>query len=166
MKKQESGTESGKAAKLTEPFIAYGAQAQRAGVLLGMPRAASKISGDREWIDLIRKGIPKKSFDQLAVITGLGAGEMARVIHLSDRTLRRYEPDAVLPQEQSERMVEVARLYNRGEEVFGSLDRFKEWMSRPQVALGGEMPKSYLDTSLGIRLILDQLGRIEHGIFA
>jgi uncharacterized protein (DUF2384 family) len=31
---------------------------------------------------------------------------------------------------------------------------------------GNKKPKQFLDTSLGIAMIMDELGRIEHGIFA
>jgi len=34
------------------------------------------------------------------------------------------------------------------------------------IALGGVRPKDMLDTSFGINAIYDELGRIEHGIFA
>jgi uncharacterized protein (DUF2384 family) len=33
-------------------------------------------------------------------------------------------------------------------------------------ALGGQKPKSFLDTSLGISMLMAELGRIEHGVFA
>jgi len=32
--------------------------------------------------------------------------------------------------------------------------------------MGGISPKELLDTTMGINMVHDQLGRIEHGIFA
>ena len=92
--------------------------------------------------------------------------EMASIIHTSDRTLRRYTPQQKLSQEQSERMVEMARLYSRGEEVFGTMEQFRQWMDSVLLPFGNKKPKEFLDTSLGIAMIMDELGRIEHGIFA
>jgi putative toxin-antitoxin system antitoxin component (TIGR02293 family) len=92
--------------------------------------------------------------------------EMAAIVHTSDRTLRRYGPHDKLSQEQSERMVEMARLYSRGEEVFESMTRFKQWMDTELLYFGDKKPRQFLDTSLGIAMIMDELGRIEHGIFA
>ncbi|MBK7098856.1 MAG: DUF2384 domain-containing protein [Sphingobacteriales bacterium] len=46
------------------------------------------------------------------------------------------------------------------------MDQFKLWMSSPVMALGNKMPKEFLDTSMGIDLLMDELGRIEYGIFA
>jgi putative toxin-antitoxin system antitoxin component (TIGR02293 family) len=98
--------------------------------------------------------------------TGISALEMSDILHTTDRTLRRYTEDTVLNPEQSERALEIARLYTRGTEVFESLDGFKEWMNSSVVALGSKKPKEFLDTSLGIEILMEELGRIEHGIFA
>jgi putative toxin-antitoxin system antitoxin component (TIGR02293 family) len=117
-------------------------------------------------VDLVRAGVTRRAYDKMLAATGLSNTELADLIHISDRTLRRYKPDQTFSAEQSERMVELASLYSRGAEVFETLERFKEWISRPQIAFGNEAPKSYLDTSIGIGMIMDELGRIEHGIFA
>lgn len=115
---------------------------------------------------MIRQGIPKKAIDNLIDKTGIPVNEMAVLMRLSDRTLRRYNANTLLSPEQSERVVEISRLYSRGEEVFGSLENFKEWMSSTVMALGNIKPKTLLDTSLGIDILMNELGRIEHGIFA
>lgn len=91
---------------------------------------------------------------------------MANILHTTDRTLRRYTAKQKLNPEQSERLIEMAKLYTRGEDVFESLENFKTWMATPVAALGNKQPKDFLDTSMGIQLLMDELGRIEHGIFA
>ena len=62
--------------------------------------------------------------------------------------------------------VELARLYTRGEEVFGSIEKFKRWIKTPGLVFNGETPVSMLDTSAGFDMVFKELGRIEHGIFA
>ena len=99
-------------------------------------------------------------------IADISLNEMASIVHTSDRTLRRYTSQQNLSQEQSERVVEMARLYSRGEEVFGTLDKFRQWKDATLLPFGNKKPKAFLDTSLGIGMIMDELGRIEHGILA
>jgi len=125
-----------------------------------------EIKGKYDYINIIRKGLTRKSLDYLMKYTGISSLEMADIIHTSDRTLRRYTSDTVLNPEQSERALEIARLYTRGEEVFESLDAFKTWMDSTVMALGNKKPKEFLDTSLGIEILMEELGRIEHGVFA
>ena len=157
---------------VSEPIAVYGyaqdAMAIRTIGLMGMEgkRDFAHIKNENDFINIIRTGIPKQAMTHLMQVADLSLTEMASIIHTSDRTLRRYSPGQKLSQEQSERMIEMARLYSRGEEVFGSIEKFKDWMDAALLSLGNKRPKEYLDTSLGINMLMDELGRIEHGIFA
>jgi putative toxin-antitoxin system antitoxin component (TIGR02293 family) len=157
---------------VSEPEAVYGRMhdtvADRTVMLMGMEgkRGFGAIKNDNDFISIIRTGIPKQAMTHLMDIADITLTEMASIIHTSDRTLRRYGPQQKLSQEQSERMIEMARLYSRGEEVFGSMEKFKQWMDTMLLPFGNKKPKAFLDTSLGINMIMDELGRIEHGIFA
>ena len=141
---------------------------KRALHLMGLEKISPfrEVQNVSDFISCIREGVPKIAVDNLASITGFNGAEMAGILRTSDRNLRRYQPKEKLNAEQSERIIELAKLYSRGEEIFGSLDAFKEWMSSSVLALGNKKPKDFLDTSLGIEMLMDELGRIEHGIFA
>jgi len=162
-----------------EPAVAYAAVFKQPGFLFpaGMARPlellgiapsfkALKTFSENDFIAVIRDGIYKKSMDRLAAFAGLSSSEMASFVHTSDRTLRRYEDRHKLNPDQSERLIELARLYSRGEEVFGSMELFREWMDTSTPALGNQTPKSFLDTSIGIDMIGKQLLRIEHGVYS
>lgn len=156
---------------LSEPHASYAspepASARSAMLMMGIEgKKGMSVSNDSDLITVIRSGIPRIAMDHLMEIADISLTEMSAIIHTSDRTLRRYTPAQKLSQEQSERMVELARLYSRGEQVLGSLAEFREWMNTKLMAFGNSRPKEYLDTSLGINMIMDELGRIEHGIFA
>ena len=157
---------------LSEPFVAYGnvrdVAAMRTIDLMGMEgkRGFADIKNENDFINVIRTGLPKQAMTHLMQIADLSLNEMASIVHTSDRTLRRYGPQQKLSEQQSERMIEMARLYSRGEEVFGTMEKFKEWMNTILLPFGNKRPKEFLDTSLGINMIMDELGRIEHGIFA
>lgn len=134
--------------------------------LIGLIYPKGKTTSESDLIPIIRKGLGKQHLESLMVSTGLTLAAMARILHVSERTMHRYADDTLLNPEISERLLEIARLYAKGQEVFGGLDPFKKWMQEPVQALGSKKPVEYLDTSIGIRLIQDELGRIEHGIFS
>ena len=140
----------------------------RAIDLMGMigKNPFTAIKKDSDIINAIREGVPKKALDILIEKTGISVNELPGILHISDRTLRRYTSSQKLSAELSERVIELAMLYSRGEDVFGNLGAFNEWMGSIVMAIGNKKPKEYLDTSLGIKFLLDELGRIEHGIFA
>ncbi|WP_169540045.1 type II RES/Xre toxin-antitoxin system antitoxin [Niabella aurantiaca] len=156
---------------LEEPAAVYQTRSSNVSVsltLMGLKdeHAFKAVQNAMDFIDRIREGLPKKALDHLAGVMGISDVEMAGIIHTSDRTLRRYTPAQKLSAEQSERIIELARLYARGTDVFDGLDAFKTWMTTPVDALGAQKPMTFLDTSMGIELLMDELGRIEQGIFA
>ena len=129
-------------------------------------RPAGDVNDENYFIEIIRKGVPKKVIDTIMSRTGLNEDEMSSVLHVSKRTIQRRVPQEILNPEQSERLVELAKLYSRGKEVFGDIDIFKEWMDREILSLGNKKPKEFLDTSIGFNILFDELGRIEHGVYS
>lgn len=150
-----------------EPMAIYTTQGSGTSLyqLFGSSRAVS-FSSDFDIVKLARQGFPKKALLTLATKISLTLQELASILHISERTLQRYEDDAIIKTEYAEKAVELARLYTRGEEVFGSLDKFKLWVKTPSLIFNGEAPVSFLDTSAGFDMVFNELGRIEHGIFA
>ncbi|MBD1367029.1 DUF2384 domain-containing protein [Mucilaginibacter sp. ZT4R22] len=132
--------------------------------LFGGAKAVA-FSSDFDLVKLARQGFPKKALLALAKKISLSIQELANILHISERTLQRYEDDVIIKTEYAEKAVELARLYTRGEEVFGSMDKFKLWMKTPSLIFNGEAPVTFLDTSAGFDMVFNELGRIEHGIF-
>ena len=61
---------------------------------------------------------------------------------------------------------EIAALYTKGADVFGSAEKFSLWMDSVLLPFGNKKPKEFLDTSARIDMIMDELCRIEHGVLA
>ncbi len=72
----------------------------------------------------------------------------------------------VLSSAESDRMFRLARVVQRAAAVLGDPPSGNAWVRRKIRALGGVCPVSLLDTEAGYELVMDALGRIEHGIFA
>lgn len=157
-KKPETNTE------LSESAVAYGALNQTS--LLGLLGSNYAVSTDFDLLNLARKGVSKKALVSLVKQISLTIQEVASIMHISERTLQRYTPATLIKTEHAEKAIELARLYQRGTEVFGTLDNFNDWMKTPNYTLNGETPLNLLDTSIGFELILQTLGRIEYGVFS
>ena len=123
------------------------------------------LSSDFDWLNLSRSGIAKNTLLALAKRISLTIQEFASIMHISERTLQRYADDDIVRPEYTSRAVELARLYERGAEVFGSMEAFNSWMKTPNHVFNNEYPLQLLDTSIGYGLVWDEIGRIEHGIF-
>ena len=119
-----------------------------------------------DFIELSRNGINKRNLLFLGKKIDYDLKALADILHISERTLQRYTGAKKLSPEVSERAIQLARLYCKGEEVFGDLEQFKKWMFYPSQALGMKMPKELLDTTFGFQLLNEELTKIEYGIFS
>jgi len=64
----------------------------------------------------------------------------------------------------TEKVLEIQEVYQNGLNTFG--ESFYSWMDTTNVALGNVKPKELLVNSFGVRLLLDEIGRMEHGILS
>ncbi len=150
--------------KVEEPMVVYNV-ANYSPMVAMMGNQYSNPT-DFDLLQLARKGITKKALLALAKKISLTLEEIATVLHISERTLQRYTPTTLVKTEYADKAIELARLYERGIEVLGSERAFSGWVKTPNLALGGEIPFNLLDTRIGFKMVLDILGRIEHGVFS
>lgn len=116
-------------------------------------------------LKVIRDGISYKEFEQIRNRSKMTLLEWADFMNISERTLLRYaKNDENLDKVTSERVVEIAILQERGSQVLGSLENFNAWMNSEIRSLNNNKPKAFLDSSFGIQILKNTLGRIEHGI--
>ena len=121
----------------------------------------------RSWIDIARQGLTFEEFNQLFESAPFKLADWAFMLGISVRSLQRYQKSGSrFGMSESEKLLMLGHLFNRGREVFGDSDRFFLWLEKPAPSLNGRHPKELLDSMFGIQLIIDQLGRIEHGIVA
>ena len=120
-----------------------------------------------ELIRLLKEeGLPTESFDRLREELGVSDSRLAQVIGVAERTLRRRREAGRLKPDESERLLRLARLFERAREVLGTPERAQIWMKEPLPALGGRSPLDYADTEPGAREVERVLGRIAHGVFS
>ncbi|TAN13624.1 MAG: DUF2384 domain-containing protein [Chitinophagaceae bacterium] len=128
--------------------------------------AGSYFFQPNDLISITRHGIFKRNLSLLAEKLSFTMNEISRVLHVSERTLQRYKDEDRLSSDISERTLMLTNLYERGVEVFENADNFTDWLRTPLPAFNNQKPIQLLDTSFGFQLILDELGRIEYGVFA
>lgn len=127
---------------------------------------AYEASSPMSLIELARHGITKKSLLNLANIAALSLKQFSELLPVSLRTLQRYDDDDLLPPEVSEHALLIAEVLGRGMEVFNSREQLQVWLQTPAVSFAGQTPFSLLDTSFGTRMVTDELGRLEQGVYA
>lgn len=135
-------------------------------LLGGRQALAGQAPAAPDLISLSRAGIKIAALRPLSRNLGITMEQLSSLLHTSYRNLQRKPESAPLDSHKSEQVLELALLAQRGTEVLGSSDAFKAWLQTPLAALGYEKPLHFLDTGFGIRMLLQQLGRLEQGVFA
>src|SRR5262245_48945393 len=71
-----------------------------------------------DWIAVIRRGIAVTALETLTKTLGLTQSELAGALGISERTLARRKREGILNGEESAKLVRLARVVTRAEEVF------------------------------------------------
>lgn len=131
-------------------------------------RKAPRDSGVNrlDLVELGNKGVTKAAMLRLAKHLGFSLRQMAEVLPVTERTLQRYGRNHRFSRAVSEQILQITEVATRGEEVFGVKERFLSWMNSPNPALGSRTPASLLASRFGIEMVLDELGRMEHGVMS
>lgn len=132
--------------------------------ILGGRKALHKHIQSR--MDFINLRVTKKALKHLAEYLNLPLHEVARFLPVTLRTVQRYKPEDHFNKAVSEHIVIIAEVVAKGLEVFEAKDNFVKWLNHPCKALGNRVPINLLDSKFGADVVLEELGRIEHGIIA
>lgn len=112
------------------------------------------------------EGITKSDFLAIVADTGLNLTAFSKLLPVSKRTIEKVKDQELLSAAVSDRVLQIASLYQFGSTVLGSDKLFQEWLQSPLIALGGNTPMDYIKNDTGISIVRDLLGRIEHGIYS
>lgn len=114
-----------------------------------------------------KKGLLPEAVFDFILISGLSNEQLEMTLNKSLKTFQNYrEKNTTLDTTTSEKLLKLFSLYQQGAEVFGSLDSFNEWLSKPSFGLGNQIPNEILDSITGMELIRDELTRIAYGDLA
>ena len=126
-----------------------------------------KILGKEQSLAVLaHKGLPKQALVFFLKCSNLNEKTVFRYLDVSKRTLDNYKPEERMRLYISDRLIHLAELYAKGNEIFNSMEGFSEWLNLPSIDLGGEKPVVYIYSRKGIDDLLTVLGRIEHGVLA
>lgn len=162
MKKQvkKQGTypvqEEAKLNVVNEPVAEYNSSYERA------------MTDSFAMMEEVRRGVTKSKLLQLAEKMDISVAELADILHISLRTIQRYDENDRLDPHISEHIMLLDRLYRKGQtdSIFRTPQGFNNWMKREQFGFNFNIPIKLIDTYSGIEAVSDLLTQFEHGIFA
>ena len=112
------------------------------------------------------EGISKSDFLSIVAMTGLNLTEFSALLPVSKRTIEKSKDEDLLSPVVSDRVLQIASLYQHGADVLGDVTIFKDWLNTPLIAIAGKKPIEFMNNDTGISIIHDLLGRIAHGVYS
>jgi len=121
-------------------------------------------AGSQTPVEIVERGLPYGTVERLAKTLELTIEEFCLIIPVSRRTLARYR-DSVLDPHISDHVLMVGQVFERATEVMESQANALIWMKTPNHSFRHKRPFDYLSSFAGAQEVLDELGRIQHGVF-
>ena len=118
-------------------------------------------------IHSIRNGISYSFFNLIKNNSPFTDIEWADFLNISIKSLQRYkkEKNHIFKPIHSEKIIELAEVTNFGNEVFDDHEYFYSWLTSVSIALGSMKPIELLKNSYGKEMVMEELNRIDQGIF-
>ena len=92
--------------------------------------------------------------------------EWAEILHISDRTLQRYlKENKAFEGLFAEHLYQLDNMSDLGLTVFSNAKNLEEWLRKPKNVLDKALDFSTLQSFWGVKLISNELGRIEYGVY-
>lgn len=124
-------------------------------------------SNDISLLNRSKKGLsPNAALDFLS-LSGFSADEFQDTFKTTVKTIQNHATrELTLDAALSEKLLKSFELFDKGIELFGTADYFHQWLQKPAYGLGRQIPVELMDTITGIKLIMEELIRIEYGALA
>jgi len=118
------------------------------------------------WHERILAGLEFAAVDKLKAHAALTDSELARLLGISEATLRRARAAGnALDAATSDRLYRLSKILAVAEEVLADAPQAMSWLRRAQPGLRGEVPLDLLVTQAGADEVETLLRRIDYGVY-
>lgn len=119
-------------------------------------------------VNTIASGVSIEFYQEIKSLAPFTEEEWAQYLGLSTKSLQRHRKEKHFKFKpiHSEKLIELAEVIYKAYEVLESKPKVNAWLEAKAFSLGNLSPKELLTTSYGKDLLLAELTKIDHGLFA
>ena len=140
--------------------------AQVEEILGGEKILGKKLESKMDLVELGSIGVTKNAVSHLANYLSLSWKQVADLLPVTERTLQRYTSHQHFNPAVSEQVLHIAKVLAKGTEVFQEKRKLLLWLNTPHKVFSGNTPFAMLGSRFGAELVLEELGRIEFGVYS
>lgn len=106
-----------------------------------------------------------KYFQLIKNFTKLNDNDISSLMQINIKTFRAKskETEPLKSSLLSEYLITLISLFKHGQEVFGTIDKFNEWLNKNHFFFNKKPPINYLNTIAGIKFVDDRLTGMQYG---
>ena len=97
---------------------------------------------------------------------GFSNDEIYKIVGPRRTLARRVEKNERLSVAEADRVLRIKRIVEFAERVFADPVKAHRWLRKPSRALNGAVPIELIETEEGARIVENEIGVIDHGMFA
>jgi len=117
-------------------------------------------------VDIGPRSVSWSSVVGFSVRLGIELTELLRLIGVTERTAVRRKAEGYLKPDEADRLLRIGRIFEEATRVLGDAGRAAGWLSDPSPMFYDAPPLSFLDSDGGTQAVIEELGRIDYGLFA
>jgi putative toxin-antitoxin system antitoxin component (TIGR02293 family) len=116
-------------------------------------------------LNVLENGISVILVDRIAEYLDISVNQLVNYLRISRSTWHRRKKVGKLDFNLSDRVLQLLKILEYAETVFGNMEKVRLWFNVPSVVFENRRPVDLIGSLSGLYLINDELLRIEHGIF-
>lgn len=126
-----------------------------------------QVRHEFDLIELVKEGLPMESVAFLQSKFGFTNKEMSHILSISESTYqRRIRSKSTLTQDETEKAISLAEVYEKGIEVFEDNEDFEYWLNSTIPALQDQKPIDLLGSMIGRKQVMNVLNALLYGLFS
>ncbi len=115
---------------------------------------------------ILQAGFRYTLFERLMSLMPFNLSDWSDILDMAPKTMARYKADdKSFRPIHAEKIIDMAKVTEAGLTFFEDMADFKVWLRTPSMAFNKKAPMDLITDGYGRSLVLDQLVRMEHGIF-
>lgn len=119
-----------------------------------------------QFVDIGPRTVPWSTVNTFSKRLGIEPPVLLKLIGITERTALRRKAEGFLKPDEADRLLRIGRVLEEATRVFGEESRAAGWLSDRSPIFYNEPPLQYLDSDGGTQAVLQEVGRIEYGLFA
>ena len=140
--------------------------AQVGKILGGEKILGRKLENKMDLVEFGTIGVSKNAVSHLVNCLSLSWKQIADLLPISEKTLQGYTSHQDFNPAVSEQTLHIAEVLAKGTEVFPEKKKLLLWLNTPHKVFSGSTPFTMLVSRFGTELVLEELGRMEFGVYS